>query len=735
MNTWQKRARLGVAVFGFVFAGIVYFAIGERQPVAPPEPVRRMDPKAIAETYAGILSQLSGDERPYEIRAERSQQYEDGSSRLFGVHITVRNRGGRDFAITANEADAGAEEVELRLSGDVALTASDGFELETAEATFDQNTGVARASGAVAFKKGRMSGSGVGMMYDQRNDVLRFDASSRVVTTDDADQTAYDFSAGVATLDRLQSLLTLENSVHVLRGDEVIDADRAVARLSETNEFVTYLELRGNARVSGGDTAFDSMSARDIDLDYTGDGALLERVVLAGGAAIAMAGADGAPGRAMFGESLDLRIAADGTLTRATGQTRVGLNLPAAEGASVRSIRAETFDGAGEPGRGLTSVTFTSPACAVGAARDQCVEYREEAYGEEAGRGRGSPAAADATRVARSRRLVVSLANDAVTNATFTGTVSFDEQGLTASAAEAVYAPREGTLRLNGRDARGDPHVEERQVTIDGQAIDVILGSRRMTARGDVKTALRPLTSSPAPQAQAASRMPGLLEQGRTVQINADALDYQGSGAVIYTGNAVLSQDRTATIQGDTITFDRETGDLAATGNARSSLQLDTGRSVGVAHEIRYDDERRTIAYTSAPAGPSPGRGAAPAASGQVQLNGPEGDVSAQHIEVVLATGRSHVERLDAYTGVSVTIGSRTATGARLTVHAADARYVMAAGPGVPVRIVDRSTNSCTEGRTLTFFKGTDRMTVDGNEEMRTETKSGGPCGPPPSSR
>jgi hypothetical protein len=231
--------------------------------------------------------------------------------------------------------------------------------------------------------------------------------------------------------------------------------------------------------------------------------------------------------------------------------------------------------------------------------------------------------------------------------------------------------------------------------------------------------------------------MPGLLERGRTVHINADALDYQESGTATYAGNAVLSQDRTTTIRGDTITLDRETGDLAATGDARSFLQLDSGRSTGLAHEIRYDDERRTITYRSAPAGPGTGRGATAASSGRVQLNGPDGDVTAQHIELVLAKERSHVERLDAYTAVSVTIGSRTATGARLTFHAADARYVMAAGPGVPVRIVDRSTNSCTEttGRTLTFFKGTDRMTVDGNDEMRTETKSGGPCTPPLSSR
>jgi hypothetical protein len=31
----------------------------------------------------------------------------------------------------------------------------------------------------------------------------------------------------------------------------------------------------------------------------------------------------------------------------------------------------------------------------------------------------------------------------------------------------------------------------------------------------------------------------------------------------------------------------------------------------------------------------------------------------------------------------------------------------------------------------LTFFKAADRIIVDGNEEIRTQTKTGGPCAAP----
>jgi hypothetical protein len=38
-----------------------------------------------------------------------------------------------------------------------------------------------------------------------------------------------------------------------------------------------------------------------------------------------------------------------------------------------------------------------------------------------------------------------------------------------------------------------------------------------------------------------------------------------------------------------------------------------------------------------------------------------------------------------------------------------------------------KAIESCAEttGRTLTFFKSTDRIIVDGNEEIRTQTRNG----------
>jgi lipopolysaccharide export system protein LptA len=162
---------------------------------------------------------------------------------------------------------------------------------------------------------------------------------------------------------------------------------------------------------------------------------------------------------------------------------------------------------------------------------------------------------------------------------------------------------------------------------------------------------------------------------------------------------------------------------MVASGSARSSLSLDKGRTDGRANEIRYDEAKRTVAYSSAAVAPKNGQASsAPLA----QVSGPDGDLRGERIEVVLASGDNAVERLEAYNRVTMVLGARTASGERLTYHAQDERYVMSGTGAIPISI--RESCRETTGRTLTFFKSTDRMVVDGNETRRTETK---PCTPP----
>jgi LPS export ABC transporter protein LptC len=699
--TWQKRARMGVAVFGIAAAIGVYTAIGERRVVTPAPPPPRIDPKAVIESSGAIVRQVRGTKLDYVINAERVLTYEDGSAKLMGVEIRVRERAGRDFVISGREAQAAEDKQDLLLNGTVVLSASDGLHITTDRAVFSQLDGIVRAPGAVEFQKGRMSGSGIGMTYDNNRDLLTIADQSRVRLLNEQENPQMEFTAGLSILSRPDDYLTLEGTVHGRNGEQVFDAERATARLTENEERLTLLELRGKAEVRADEGSFESMSANDIDLDYMDDGQTLERVVLSGRGSIEMMGWNEGHGRRILGDSLELLLASDGAITAATGRGGVQLDLRGNNAGPARIIRSKSLDATGEAGKGMTAARFT-----------ELVEYREE------GRTGESP------RSVKSNALRTTLEGNDVGSAAFTGSAVFEEQRLQAGAAEMLYEPAEGRLVLKGTDSGGGPRVSDEQLTIAAQSIGVTLANHQMTATGSVTTTLRAQSSQAGPGA-AVGRLPGLLKQEQPANVHADALDYQGSTApAVYTGNATLWQGDTA-IRADTIVIDQNKGDLTARGAARSTLVLDSGTSIGRADGIRYDEATRTITYdTPIPAGRG-GLVKLPPA----QLNGPEGDLSADRIEVLLAKTAGGIARLEAYNGVNVRVGTRQASGARLTYFADDARYLIAASGTAPVKLIDGCRE--TTGKTVTFFKATDRVVVDGNEEIRTQSRSGETCAEP----
>ena len=198
--------------------------------------------------------------------------------------------------------------------------------------------------------------------------------------------------------------------------------------------------------------------------------------------------------------------------------------------------------------------------------------------------------------------------------------------------------------------------------------------------------------------------------------VNADALDYQGaSGQAIYTGNATMWQGETA-VRADTVSIDQSKGDFLASGNARSTILLDTGVSIGHAAEIRYADAAHSIGYTSM-------KNVLGVVAAQAQVSGPQGDLRADRIDVMLAEKGGHIDRLEAYTNISLKLDTRTAVGDRLTYFSDDERYVISGAGTKAVKVIEMCRD--ITGRTLTFFKSTDRIIVDGNEEIRTQTRNG----------
>src|SRR2546423_2189717 len=366
--SWQKTARIGVAAIGIASAVAVYATMGERTRETVSAPPQRIDPKAMIESSGNVVQQVRGDKQDYVITADRQLTYEGGATKLVGVKIVVKNRGGRDYTVSGKEASAGPNQKDLRLDGSVTLESNDGFVVTTDAATFNQDSGVMVAPGAVTFAKDRMNGSGIGMTYDKNADVLALDNQSHVELRDEHGNVTMAFTSAKATLNRMAHTLALDGMVHAIKDQQTIEAMQGVAQLTGDEQHITDIQLRGDSRVVGGGNGVDAMSARDMNLHYSDDHQTLQHAALLGGAAVAMTGQKGSKGRQFAGETLDITLAADGSLTKAIGKDNVRLDLPGSADMPARSIQARALDADGAPGKGLVAAKFTDD-----------VAYREEA--------------------------------------------------------------------------------------------------------------------------------------------------------------------------------------------------------------------------------------------------------------------------------------------------------------------------------------------------------------------
>jgi LPS export ABC transporter protein LptC len=708
---WQQALRAVLALFAIGFAVAVFLAIRERQ--APPhagQAAPRTDPKAIAESTRGESIVARGTQQDYKVEYERLLTYEDGSLRFETVKVAVPGRQGRDLHIAAQRAAVTNQQNDLSMDGDVRLTTSDGLTVTAGSATYQNADGMLRAPGPVAFTQGRMRGQGVGATYDRGRDVLWLLADAKIVV--DADPATgtgqVDVTAGSAGFARRDRYLRFEGAVRLVRDTTVIEADSAMAYLAADEDRLRLLELRGSSRVTLAAPPpgqLESMTARDMNLAYAEDGRTLQQATLAGDATTHIAGPAGQRGRRLSADWIEFVLAPDGTtLLSLTARDRVELEIPGVDAASpTRRIRSVSLDGHGEPGKGLTAVRFV----------DQ-VEFREVRAA------RGEAPAIDRTARSRTLDTVMQPGLGAIDRATFGGGVTFRDGATEATAPDAVYDLAGAALRLTAGQGTG-ARVSDERVTVDARTIDLALDSDGMKADGDVRSLLK---AGGGGGADGARRRPGMLREDQPVNVTARALAYDGAtGVAVYSGDARLWQGETA-VQGATITLDDRQGNLAAKGGVRSTWRLEdrdpkTGAverktSVATADDLLYEDAQRRATYT-----------------GDARLNGPEGDLRAPRIELFLAESGSALERLEAYTAVRLDSPPRTSTGTRLTYYAADARYVMS---GAPVRVLEQLPAECREtlGKVLTFFRSTDTILVDGNEE-RTQTTSGGKCpGPPP---
>jgi lipopolysaccharide transport protein LptA len=671
---------------------VVAYTLRPREEVAPPKKIEGLDPNAAAQTFGGQAIQWKGERQNIRIEFEGQTTSKEGASKLQGVKIVTDSREGRSYTVTGKEAFIGQQNSSYDVRGDVKLETSDGLTANGQQATYTDAEKIVRVPGAVTFKRGRMTGSGVGFTYDEQRDIMSILDKADVKFAAEGDAGAMAFTSGVFTHARRDRYMRLEKTLHIDREGQQIDATESTVRLFPDRDEPDYLELRGGSKITGGpkDKAMKSMAANDINIDYAEDGRTMQNATLAGTAEIELAPKQGTAGQKLAGNFMEIGLEPDGSVRSVSTRDNVTATLPATTDTSARTIKSTAMTAAGNA-QGLNRMTFS-----------EGVEYREAATKTQG------------LRVAKARSLEASLdpAAGTLQEARFTGNFDFTDGPMRAVSNDASYNLTAGTLALTGKEIT--PEIRDESLTLLAETIDVTLDPRKMSAKGNVRSTLLPPKKAAANTP--ATKRPALLGDKDPVSILSAALSYDEANKIAeYTGQTRLFQGATS-INADKLTLDETKGDLTATGKVITNLEItnkqaDAGAkpkpTIGRAETFTYADDTRMATYTT-----------------NAQFDGDQGHLSAAKLELQLAKTENALERLVATGAVNATVDKRTVTGTQLTHSPADEKYVVF---GAPVRMVDADCQE-TSGKTLTFWKASDRVLVDGNNEVRTQTKGGGKC-------
>ena len=690
MTSWQKRARLFVAAIAVAVIAVVAYTMRPREAVAPAAPVGPIDPRSKIETRGADVIRWKGADRDLRLEFQRQVTYTDDQTRLFDVKVVADNRSGRNYTITGKEARIGKGESAFHVSGDVRMETSDGLVAHSTEATYTDAEKMVRAPGPVKFSRGRMQGTGTGFVYDEQRDALTILENADVHFAAEGKEGPIDVKAGTFTYARRDRYMRFERTMHMDRAGQLIDADLAHVRLYPDRDETDLIELRGNARVTGGSQmgALKSMASKDMNLKYAEDGRTLQHATLATGGEVELATRTGVTAQRLNAELMDVALDPDGSVRSLAARDAVTATLPATADTGTRTILSKALTATGNP-QGIREMQF-----------QEGVEYREAAT-------KSHPA-----RIARAQTLDASLeaATGMLVEARFRGNFDFTDGQMRATSDDAVYNVVVGSLSLSGKAVT--PHLADEALTIDANAIGVTLDPTKITAAGRVRSNMLP-ASKPAGTAAAAKR-PGILGEKEPVQIIAEKLAYdEATRKADYSGQVKLIQGET-TIHADTLTLDETKGDLLANGKVVTNLLI-TGKdttaktkpTIAKAGSFTYSDQTRLATYTTA-----------------AQLDGEQGNLRAGKIELRLAKGDNALEGLEADGQVTALVDRRTVTGDHLSYSPSDDKYIVT---GAPVKMVDADCQE-SSGKTLTFWKASDRVLIDGNNEVRGQTKGGGKC-------
>jgi lipopolysaccharide transport protein LptA len=611
----------------------------------------------------GSLLRFREGKQKVEVKWRTMVGREGDANRLLGVEVTIpflAEGRASNATITADECLYQTSPQRAAFKGNVRVKTDDGFELESDTLKYWGDEERVFTRDAVRFRRGTTSGSARGLEY-RREAGLSLGADVRI-RMEEAAAPPTDIESGSAWASREERLVRFEGGVIAHQGGRELHCRRLNLNLSD-------------------------------DLSAVERAAAIEDVDLVTAAGAALPGSSAAEGgrKRLRCRRLNVVFRAKGVLQEALAVNSASLEVDPGKGEAKERRRVAApqlrfdFD---EQGR-LVSLQGL-PARQTDEAAVRHVLLTTEPL----------PPSPAGGRTLRSDRFTATLdpESGAVRGADFEGGVALTEPGRKAWAGRVVYEDGPGLVTLTG-----DPRIvdEGEGSELRGRRITLGTRSRGVTASQNVRHTLA--------RRGKASR-PGMLGGEEPTVIVCRDFDYdEATRTARYRENALLRSGKDEVRAPTIVVQDGGEGrrKLTASGGPTSILHPRAGKASAKepeaveAHsrEMVYEEAASRIVYT-----------------GDVVIR--QGDITTRSPEAVVTLTKDggDVDRLLAGEPVEVQQGERRATGQRGTYTPADETLVLV-GEKVVLQDVDRRL----EGRVLTFEVGSDRIRVDGREEVRTE--------------
>jgi lipopolysaccharide transport protein LptA/LPS export ABC transporter protein LptC len=610
-----------------------------------------------------VLVRFREGDRKITLKARAMLGKEGDATRLSGVEVSLPFvASGRESTatITADECLYQTSPQRASFKGNVHVKTDDGFELESDSLKYWGDEERVFTRDAVRFRRGTTSGSARAMEYATGAGLsLHGDVRLRV---EDAAGPPTDVEAESGWASRDERLVRFEGGVVARQGGRELRSQRLQLSLTE--------DLSAVERAA---------AIEDVDL------------VTAAGAALPGQAAPGGGTKRLRCRRLNVVFRAPGVLQEALAVNSASLEIDPTPGEAPEKRRVAAPQlrfGFDDEGRLVSLQGLPARQTDPDATRRSILTTEPVPPSPAGGR------RVESDRFAANFEPV----SGALTGATFDGSVAFTEPGRRAFAGRAVYEDEAGLVTLTG-----DPRIvdEAEGSELRGRRIRLRTRPRDVAASGDVRhTVAR----------KARGGRPGLLGGEEPAVLLCREFEYDPATRTAHYRESALLRSGKDEVRAPTIVLEEEAGGrrrLTASGGTTSILHPRPGKGAAKepaavearSREMVYEEGASRIVYT-----------------GDVEIR--QGDILTRSPEAVVTLSRDGgaVERLLAGEPVEVQQASRRATGERGTYTPADETFVLV-GDRVVLQDVDRRL----EGRVLVFEVGSDRIRVDGREEVRAE--------------